>query len=764
MRPTCVPPSKRLSVLWATYAPLNFVEMEDSGPAVNDSDYYPSYPASSYPQIRIGQHDLTSSSGGNVLAHAYYSWDQSYGLSGDIHFDNKDTWSDGPFSGYDFLEVATHEIGHALSIMHEESGPTAIMNPYYGSRFSGLGTGFLFADDIAAIQGMYGAGVGSVTSLGNNTPQLDPIADQSVSHSVDSFTVAVSATDYEGDPLTYTAAIVPQSEVDLGTVSMTGTTLTIDPAVGYMGTYQIVITVSDGEKTDSQTFNVSVTNAAPILTISDQTMSPLDDTLVMTLSGSDADNDPITYVAGILLSPEAEAYGYDITYGLYTNQGDIDNNYWQNLFGQNEKHIRGSADSYYLLADGSFYEFNGSMAASTFLGTLDSSYYADPFKLYNAIPTVDPVIGVSITGNQLTLDPPGGFSGTFRVAATAVDGITATTTIFTVTVVNQSPTLTAISDQTLARTTDSIDVALSATDGDGDPMTYTASIVPQSSVTIGTVSVTGSTLTISPDGNFAGTFQVTVTATDGYLSDTQTFTVTVTNEVPTFIDITDQTMLNSDGSLVVTLNASDADGDALNFSANAYATVSDPAWDLKQQYGLYATQADINAGGYYNLFGLGEKHIRGAADSYFMLTNGDFYKLNGSIADSVFLQTVDPAYFNDLSILYDAQAPVGPIITASITGNQLTLTPPVDFTGTITVDVTVTDGAATVTQTFVVTVSAGMTVVESTAPTVSESSTTTSLSDSTTSESSSSDSTSTSSTTTTDGTSVSSDGTLSSGM
>ena len=33
------------------------------------------------------------------------------------------------------------------------------------TRYSGLGTGQLFADDIAGIQSIYGAGSGSVTSL-----------------------------------------------------------------------------------------------------------------------------------------------------------------------------------------------------------------------------------------------------------------------------------------------------------------------------------------------------------------------------------------------------------------------------------------------------------------------------------------------------------------------------------------------------------------------------------------------------------------------
>ena len=105
-------------------------------------------------------------------------------------------------------------------------------------------------------------------------------------------------------------------------------------------------------------------------------------------------------------------------------------------------------------------------------------------------------------------------------------------------------------------------VTLSATDIDGDDLTY--------SVTTGTdiiATLDGTDLSFAAPTDFNGTENFTVSVTDGDLTDSQVLTVTIAavNDPP--IASTDLSGETSEGvSIAIQLSASDVDGDNLTYT------------------------------------------------------------------------------------------------------------------------------------------------------------------------------------------------------
>ncbi len=158
---------------------------------------------------------------------------------------------------------------------------------------------------------------------------------------------------------------------------------------------------------------VASANTAPDLTaISDQFIPLSADDVTVTVTASDADGDTLTYSAEVVASGAALAYQLDQTRGLHSTQQDIDGGYWLNTRGANEKYIRGTDSPwYFVLPSGDLYQFQGDVQSSVLVGSFDPSYWADPSLIYNAQPASAPSVGLTWSGNQLTVNPPNGFNG-----------------------------------------------------------------------------------------------------------------------------------------------------------------------------------------------------------------------------------------------------------------------------------------------------------------------------------------------------------------
>ncbi len=190
-------------------------------------------------------------------------------------------------------------------------------------------------------------------------------------------------------------------------------------------------------------------------------------------------------------------------------------------------------------------------------------------------------------GGSASLDLAPGFSdaGTYpiTVLATNAGGFDTTTFTITVTNVDQPPAIDPIADQTIAEGATG-SVAVSASDPDGDVVTMLFYGANAGDPLPGFVTLDypggiggSASLDLAPGFSDAGTYPITVLATNAGGFDTTTFTITVTNTNRAPV-ASDQSVATAAGTPVdVTLVAADPDGDQLTYiiaSQPAHGTVT----------------------------------------------------------------------------------------------------------------------------------------------------------------------------------------------
>src|SRR6185295_12803179 len=136
-----------------------------------------------------------------------------------------------------------------------------------------------------------------VTTGTNSPPVLDPVSDVTT-HPGASLAIQASATDPDGDPVTYSAQNIPApSTFDDETHSLQWHLTNAD-----IGSYPgIEFDAFDGYDNASETFTINVVpDNPPVLDpIGDKTTHP-DATLSFQVTGSDPDGDPLTFNASNL--------------------------------------------------------------------------------------------------------------------------------------------------------------------------------------------------------------------------------------------------------------------------------------------------------------------------------------------------------------------------------------------------------------------------------------------------------------------------------
>ncbi|MSU77348.1 MAG: hypothetical protein EXS16_04540 [Gemmataceae bacterium] len=233
-----------------------------------------------------------------------------------------------------------------------------------------------------------------------------------------------------------------------------------------------------------------------------------------------------------------------------------------------------------------------------------------------------------------------------------------------------------------------------------------------------TLSIVGNKLTITAPAGVNDSFTIEVTASDGKASTKQSFAVTAQNTPPVLSAIADKTAIPG-STTIINLNAIDADGGTLTYSARVVGSFAQIAFQVDQQYGLYSI------GSYHQgVNGYAERWMRGSSGDWFcVLPNGELRRWNGSMADTMkavnLVATFDVRYYNDPSMIWNAKVANTTALTMTVIGNQLRIVAPAGVSEIYQIEVTASDGNAASQQTFALSVRTNTAPAITTIPTQS---------------------------------------------
>jgi hypothetical protein len=308
----------------------------------------------------------------------------------------------------------------------------------------------------------------------------------------------------------------------------------------------------------------STTNASPFLQNPGNLMSGVGDVVSFQLSASDPDGDPIHYDTSGLLGDLHVNNATGIISGTLT------------AASAGTHSISAFASDGNVTVEQVFTWTVITTDRSPVMAAIPDQYSAQNTSVSLAVSASDP------DGNTLTFIaaglPPGlsinsqsgaisgstsSTAGNYHVIVTASDGTLAASRAFSWRVDGAAPVLASIPNQTSNENT-TVSLAVSATDPDGDAITFGATGLPPGLTIASPSGIISGSLSYTS----AGTYNVTVAATDGALTVSGSFVWTVINvDRPPIVASIGHLSTLTGATVAVQASATDPDGDPFTYSA-----------------------------------------------------------------------------------------------------------------------------------------------------------------------------------------------------
>ena len=385
--------------------------------------------------------------------------------------------------------------------------------------------------------------------------------------------ITLTASDANGDALAYTATAPSH-----GVLSGSGANRTYTPTPGYFGPDSFTFTVNDGiVSSPPATVSIIVTPAPPVNTApvanSQSVTTPQDTAKAITLSGSDADGNMLTYNTNTPSHGTLSGSGANLTYTPSAGYSGADSF----TFTVNDGTVSSASATVSITVTAAPPLNTAPVAASQTVITAQDTAKAivlagsdangDPVTFTTGAPSHGSLSG---TGANRIYTPAAGYSGADSFTFTVNDGTvssapaTVSITVTPAPPVNRAPV--ADSQSVVTAEDNAKAITLTGSDADGNALVYTTGTPSH-----GSLSGTGANRIYSPAAGYSGADSFTFTVNDGTVSSapaTVSITVTPTTACPPNAApvASGQSVTTSrNHPVTITLVGTDADGNHLSY-------------------------------------------------------------------------------------------------------------------------------------------------------------------------------------------------------
>ncbi|MBT3218707.1 MAG: tandem-95 repeat protein, partial [Proteobacteria bacterium] len=435
----------------------------------------------------------------------------------------------------------------------------------------------------------------------NREPALSNPGDQ-LDAEADTISIFLIVNDADGDTVTFTATgLPPDLDIDTDTGEIWGI-ISYDAAA--TSPYKVDIVASDGDLTDSITFDWAIdnTNRSPNVTNPGDQSGDEGDVIVLQILGEDLDGESLNWLAdglpsGLVIDSASGEITGTILYDAAANsphsvkvtasdgdlEGEVTFLWTVNNTNQppditspgDQSHSEGATIN--LPVDASDPDGQSLTFAATGLPALLS---------------IDPNTGV--VSGEISMDATD--NSPYTVTIYAGDGELQSEVTFTWTVsnTNQPPDLDNPGIQTNAEN-DNVALQLTWSDPDGNTVTFnnTSNLPDGLSLNSNTGLISG---TITFDANDNSPYTVVIVANDGILEDEETFTWTVTNTNRPPIVVNPGTQTDGEGDdITLQVIAADPDGGTPTFTATGLPN----SLEINANTGVVSGTIGMDASGTY---------------------------------------------------------------------------------------------------------------------------------------------------------------------